>query len=127
MEKERTQVLQREAERVVTRLTPGQRALVQIIEEAAADQLQVVANFLKAKGFAGIAILFGKSGGTDPSLGDGGFFPDSSIPGWKNCSGTHRSSGWQRGRPPGDGPWCRPGPGEIASREKRALELVAGI
>ena len=63
LEKERTQLLQREAERVVTRLTTDQRALVQVVEEAAPDQLQIVANLLKAKGFTGIAILFGKSAG----------------------------------------------------------------
>jgi alanyl-tRNA synthetase len=63
LDKERTQILQREAERMVMGLNTDQRALVQVIEEAAADQLQVVANLLKTKGFAGIAILFGKSAG----------------------------------------------------------------
>ena len=60
LEKERTQILQREAELVVAKLSTDQRALVQIIEAATADQLQFVANVLKTKGFAGIAILFGK-------------------------------------------------------------------
>jgi alanyl-tRNA synthetase len=60
LEKERTQTLQREAELVVAKLSTNQRALVQIIEAATADQLQFVANLLKTKGFAGIAILFGK-------------------------------------------------------------------
>jgi alanyl-tRNA synthetase len=63
LEKERTQILLREAERVVSRLTTDQRSVVQVVEEAAANQLQLVANLLKAKGFAGIAILFGKSAG----------------------------------------------------------------
>jgi alanyl-tRNA synthetase len=60
LEKERTQILQREAEEVVAKLPAAQRTLVQIIEGATADQLQLVANLLKTKGFAGIAILFGK-------------------------------------------------------------------
>jgi alanyl-tRNA synthetase len=61
LEKERAQILQREAEQVVSRLSTGQRALVQIIDGAAAEQLQLVANLLKTKGFVGVAILFGKS------------------------------------------------------------------
>jgi alanyl-tRNA synthetase len=60
LEKERNQTLQREAEQIVTKLPTGQRSLVQVIDGASADQLQSVANLLKAKGFTGIAILFGK-------------------------------------------------------------------
>ena len=45
----------------MAKLPADQRTLVQIIEGATADQLQLVANLLKTKGFAGIAILFGKS------------------------------------------------------------------
>jgi alanyl-tRNA synthetase len=63
LEKERTQILQREAEQIVATLSTDQRTLVQIIEGATADQLQLVANLLKTKGFAGIAVLFGR--GTD--------------------------------------------------------------
>jgi alanyl-tRNA synthetase len=63
LERERTQVLQREAEQVVTNLSTDQRTLVQTVEGASADQLQFVANLLKTKGFAGIAILFGNTAG----------------------------------------------------------------
>jgi alanyl-tRNA synthetase len=59
-EKERAQSLQREAEQIVAKLSTEQRTLVQIIQGATAEQLQVVANLLKTKGFTGIAILFGK-------------------------------------------------------------------
>jgi alanyl-tRNA synthetase len=59
LEKERNQTLQREAEQIVTKLPVSQRILVQVIDGASADQLQSVANLLKAKGFSGIAILFG--------------------------------------------------------------------
>jgi alanyl-tRNA synthetase len=59
LEKERNQTLQREAEQIVSKLPAGQRTLVQVIDGASADQLQSVANLLKAKGFNGIAILFG--------------------------------------------------------------------
>lgn len=60
LEKERTQTLQREAEQVVANLPTDQRTLVQVIDGASADQLQSVAGLLKAKGFSGIAVLFGK-------------------------------------------------------------------
>ena len=60
LEKERTLTLQREAEQVVAKISIDQRVLVEIIEGASADQLQGVANLLKKKGFAGIAVLFGK-------------------------------------------------------------------
>jgi alanyl-tRNA synthetase len=59
VEKERTQNLQREAEQLVAKMPTAQRSLVQVIDGVMADQLQVVANLLKAKGFSGIAILFG--------------------------------------------------------------------
>jgi alanyl-tRNA synthetase len=60
LEKERTLTLQREAEQVVAKISTDQRVLVEIIEGASADQLQGIANLLKKKGFAGIAVLFGK-------------------------------------------------------------------
>ncbi len=60
LEKERTQILQREAEQIVGTLSVDKRTLVEVIDGATADQLQLVANLLKARGFAGVAILFGK-------------------------------------------------------------------
>ncbi len=61
MEKERTHTLEREAEQVVEKLPLNQRALVQVLAGTMADQLQLVANALKKKGFTGIAILFGQT------------------------------------------------------------------
>jgi alanyl-tRNA synthetase len=61
LEKERTQVLQREAEQIVGKLSADKRALVEVIEGATGDQLQIVANLLKARKFGGVAILFGRS------------------------------------------------------------------
>jgi alanyl-tRNA synthetase len=60
LEKERTQTLQREAEQVVANLPTDQGTLVHVIDGATADQLQSVANLLKAKGFSGTAVLFGR-------------------------------------------------------------------
>ncbi|MBV8173002.1 MAG: alanine--tRNA ligase, partial [Verrucomicrobia bacterium] len=60
LEKERTQVLQREAEQIVGKLSADKRALVEVIEGATGDQLQMVANLLKARKFDGVAILFGR-------------------------------------------------------------------
>ena len=60
IEKERTLVLQREAEQIVGKLSVDKRAIVEVIEGATGDQLQLVANLLKAKKFAGVAILFGR-------------------------------------------------------------------
>ena len=60
IEKERTLVLQREAEEIVGKLALDQRAIVEVIEGATGDQLQLVANLLKAKKFGGVAILFGR-------------------------------------------------------------------
>ena len=60
LEKERTQILQHEAEQVVATLSVDQRTLVQVIDGATAEQLQFVANLLKARGFTGVAVLFGK-------------------------------------------------------------------
>ena len=126
-EKERTQVLLREAERVVTKLTPGQRALVQIIEEASADQLQAVANFLKAKGFAGIAILFGKSGGQVHVL----VTVDSSLTQVFQAGKIVQELTGLLGGKGGGRPEMARGVGldqaKLPLAENRALELVAGI
>ena len=127
LEKERTQVLQREAERVVTRLTTDQRALVQIIEEAAADQLQVVANLLKAKGFAGIAILFGKSAEQVHVL----VTVDSSLTKMFQAGKIVQELTALLGGKGGGRPEMARGVGldqtKLHLAEKRALELVAGI
>jgi alanyl-tRNA synthetase len=60
-EKERAVVFQREAEQIVSNLFVDQRAIVEVIQGATGDQLQFVANLLKAKKFVGVAILFGRS------------------------------------------------------------------
>ena len=60
IEKERTQALQREAEQIVERFELNQKSIVEVVQGANGEQLQAIANSLKAKKFAGIAILFGK-------------------------------------------------------------------
>jgi alanyl-tRNA synthetase len=60
-EKERAAVFQREAEQIVSNLSVDQRAIVEVIPGANGDQLQFVANLLKAKKFVSVAILFGRS------------------------------------------------------------------
>jgi alanyl-tRNA synthetase len=61
LEKERSQVLQRAAEEVVGKLSLDRETLVEVIEGASGDQLQLIANLLKAKKFEGIAIFFGRA------------------------------------------------------------------
>ncbi len=75
LERERTQNLQRDAEGIVEKLSVEQRKIIHLVEGATGDQLQIIANLLKAKGFTGVAILFGKSADqvnllvtVDPSL-----------------------------------------------------------
>ncbi len=58
--KERTLALQREAEHLVGKLSLDRRAVVEVIEGASGDQLQSIANLLKAKKFVHVAILFGR-------------------------------------------------------------------
>jgi alanyl-tRNA synthetase len=60
-EKERAAVFQREAEQIVSNLSVDKRAIVEVIPGANGDQLQFVANLLKAKKFVSVAILFGRS------------------------------------------------------------------
>jgi alanyl-tRNA synthetase len=45
---------------VVANLPTDQGTLVHVIDGATADQLRSVANLLKAKGFSGTAVLFGR-------------------------------------------------------------------
>jgi alanyl-tRNA synthetase len=75
LEKERAQNLRREAEKIVSAFPPDERKIVQIIDGGTPDQLLVVANLLKTRGFSGVAVLFGKDTGeinllvtVDPSL-----------------------------------------------------------
>jgi alanyl-tRNA synthetase len=60
LEKERTQNLRREAEQIVSAFPRDQRNIVEIIEGGTPDQLQIVANLLKTRGFSGVTVLFGK-------------------------------------------------------------------
>jgi alanyl-tRNA synthetase len=127
LEKERTQVLQREAERVAARWTTGLRAFVQIIDEAAADLLQAVANLLKAKGFTGIAILFGKSAGQVHIL----VTVDSSLTKVLQAGKIVQELTGLLGGKGGGRPEMARGVGldqtKLHLAENRALELVAGI
>jgi alanyl-tRNA synthetase len=60
IDKERTQSLQREAEQIVERFKLDQKSIVEVVQGANGEQLQAIANSLKAKKFAGVAVLFGK-------------------------------------------------------------------
>jgi alanyl-tRNA synthetase len=127
LEKERTQILLREAERVVSRLTTDQRSVVQVVEEAAANQLQLVANLLKAKGFAGIAILFGKSAGQVHVL----VTVDSSLAKEFQAGKIVQELTAILGGKGGGRPEMARGvgldPTKLHLAEKRALELLAGL
>jgi alanyl-tRNA synthetase len=127
LEKERTQILLREAERVVSRLTTDQRSVVQVVEEAAANQLQLVANLLKAKGFAGIAILFGKSAGQVHVL----VTVDSSLTKEFQAGKIVQELTAILGGKGGGRPEMARGvgldPTKLHLAEKRALELLAGL
>ena len=75
LEKERIQNLQRDAEGIVADLPVDQRKIIHVVEGATGDQLQIVGNLLKTKGFAGVAVLFGEAAdqvnllvSVDPSL-----------------------------------------------------------
>jgi alanyl-tRNA synthetase len=75
LERERTQNLQRDAEAIVAKLPVDQRKIIHVIEGATGDQLQIIANLLKTKGFGGVTVLFGKAAdqvnllvSIDPSL-----------------------------------------------------------
>ncbi len=126
LEKERTESLQREAEQVVAKLPINQRTLVHVIEGATADQLQSVASLLKAKGFSGIAVLFGRSPSqihllvtVDPSL-TGAFQAGKIV---RELAGVLGGKGGGR-------PEMARGVGKDQTRldlaKQRALELTAG-
>ncbi len=75
LDRERTQNLQRDAEGIVAKLPTDRRRIVHVIDGATGDQLQIIANHLRTKGFAGVAVLFGKAAdqvnllvSVDPSL-----------------------------------------------------------
>jgi alanyl-tRNA synthetase len=75
LERERTQNLKRDAEGIVATLPVDQRRIVHLVDGATGDQLQIIANLLRTKGFAGVAVLFGKAAdqinllvSVDPSL-----------------------------------------------------------
>jgi alanyl-tRNA synthetase len=127
IEKERTHFLQREAEQVVAKLSTDQRSLVQVIDGAMADHLQVVANLLKTRGFSGIAILFGKCAEqihllvtVDPSL-TGKFQAGKMV---QELAGILGGKGGGR-------PDMARGVGKDQAKldlaKERALELTAGI
>src|SRR5262249_25972976 len=60
VEKDRAQSLQRGAERIAAEFPGGQGAMVKVVWGANAEQVQAVASNLKAKGFAGVVVLFGR-------------------------------------------------------------------
>jgi alanyl-tRNA synthetase len=62
IEKDRLQSLQREAERIAGQFQTNQKSIVEVVPNADAEQLQAIANKLKARKFAGVAVLFGREG-----------------------------------------------------------------
>ena len=60
VEKERAQVLQREADQYVRNLDLRSGRIVQSIDNVTGEFLQALATALKSKHFAGVAVLFGK-------------------------------------------------------------------
>jgi alanyl-tRNA synthetase len=127
VEKERTHFLQREAEQSVAKLPTDRRTLVQVFDGAMADQLQVVANLLKTRGFSGIAILFGRGAEqihllvtVDPSL-TGAFQAGKIV---QELLGILGGKGGGR-------PEIARGVGKDQAKldlaKQRALELIAGI
>jgi alanyl-tRNA synthetase len=127
LEKERMQVLQRQAEQVVAKISADQRTLVQVIEGATADQLQLVANLLKAKGFVGVGILFGKGVDqihllvmVDPSL-------TKELQAGKIIQELAGMLGGKGGGRPEMARGVGNDPSKLDQAKRRALELVAAI
>ena len=61
IEKQKAQTTQREAEQFVSGLPLSDKTIIETLDDASGDYLQVVANVLKTRRFTGVAILFGKT------------------------------------------------------------------
>jgi alanyl-tRNA synthetase len=127
IEKDRARSLQHEAERIAAELNIDQMSIVEVIQGADGEQLQAIVNHLKAKRFAGVAVLFGREENqvhvlamVDPSLAKK--FQAGKI--------VQELTGILGGRGGGKPDLAR-GAGkdvsQLASAKKRALELMAGI
>jgi alanyl-tRNA synthetase len=127
IEKERTLSLEREAEQVVATLPASERRIVQAIDGAAADQLQIVANLLKTRGFSGIAILFGKGAEQIHLL----VTVDPSLTGAFQAGKIVQELAVILGGKGGGRPDMARGVGKDQSKldlaKKRALDLTAGV
>jgi alanyl-tRNA synthetase len=127
LEKERAQILRREAEEVVAKLSIEERVLVHVIDGATADQLQFVANSLKRKGFAGIAILFGRGAEQIQLL----VIVDPSLTGMIQAGKIVQELTGILGGKGGGRPEMARGVGKDTATldlaKQRALELTAGI
>ncbi|MBV8141320.1 MAG: alanine--tRNA ligase [Verrucomicrobia bacterium] len=127
LEKERAHILQGEAEEAVAKFPIHERVLVQVVEGATADQLQFMANLLKRKGFAGIAILFGKGAEQIQLLA----IVDPSLTRVIQAGKIVQELAGILGGKGGGRPEMARGVGKDASKldlaKQRALELTAGI
>ena len=127
VEKDRAQSLQREAERIAAEFPVDQRSIVEVIHDANAEQLQAVANNLKAKGFAGVAVLFGREANQVHVL----VMVDSSLTGKVQAGKVVQElTGMLGGRGGGKADLARGAGKDLSQLEparRRAMELTAGV
>ena len=129
IEKDRARSLQLNAERIAAELNidSDQMSIVEVIQGADGEQLQAIVTSLKAKKFAGVAVLFGREENQVHVLA----MVDSSLT-KKFQAGkiVQELTGILGGRGGGKPDLAR-GAGkdvsQLASAKKRALELTAGI
>jgi len=127
VEKDRAQSLQREAERIAAEFRIDQGRIVEVIHDANAEQLQAVANNLKAKGFAGVAVLFGREANQVHVL----VMVDSSLTGKVQAGKVVQElTGMLGGRGGGKADLARGAGKDLSQLEparRRAMELTAGV
>ena len=127
VEKDRAQSLQREAERIAAEFPVDQRSIVEVIHDANAEQLQAVANNLKAKGFAGVAVLFGREANQVHVL----VMVDSSLTGKVQAGKVVQElTGMLGGRGGGKADLARGAGKDLSQLEparRRAMELTAAV
>ncbi|HEX7194076.1 MAG TPA: alanine--tRNA ligase [Chthoniobacterales bacterium] len=127
VEKDRAQSLQREAERIAAEFPIDRGSIVEVIHDANAEQLQAVANNLKAKGFAGVAVLFGRETNQVHVL----VMVDSSLTGKVQAGKVVQElTGMLGGRGGGKADLARGAGKDLSQLEparRRAIELTAGV
>ncbi|HEV3209415.1 MAG TPA: alanine--tRNA ligase [Chthoniobacterales bacterium] len=127
VEKDRAHSLQREAERIAAEFPIDQGSIVEVIHDADAEQLQAVANNLRAKGFAGVAVLFGREANQVHVL----VMVDSSLTGEVQAGKVVQElTGILGGRGGGKADLARGSGKDLSQLEparRRAIELTAGV